>query len=799
MKKKPQVTNQLNLLSLIKGKKEIVEVKPNSKAKRKNNSKTNEQPIKTKINENKEKIKIYNNENTKSEIIIKKTIEIEHIEIEKKEEVDSRFLPWVDKYKPINSNQIIGNAFNIQTMKTFFKEYGKSNVKYLILTGGPGLGKSTSANIISKELDYYPKEINGSLKELNTGLGEGKDEFSSIKFIIDIVTCERNINERKFLLFEEFDGFNLKFNLFKRIIQLAHIPIIFISNSDGSDINIRNIINHSKNEKTGKHLKFDTPTLCEITDYLENICKNEKLNVKPHELEKIIKVSNYDVRNTINSLQFGLKRKTTYNKLCEIFNDCLNYKVKNKLIYYSNQEKENDGEFFKYFINYLKKKNKNYIVHDCDELNEEDIYEMFQIQDADKETIHIINDMDKVNINNFNNFAYKFDEKIKKLNPNNNFFLFINETNNSKYFNYLQKQKIADVYQINEDEEELGKDTVSSMFDDYNNILNDRSNQNKIQNVQKYCDQYGSKFVSDLIFNNNYKYQYKDNDYWEMSDLLSVQDSINSIYDYQNCGEKYIYNYECFDIIKKNNQKENKFVDASIKAINPAKNYNINQQNALIKKEIEYFDWNQNSYESFMLTYYYILDKLKTFVNINDEEEREIFKKENKSIVENTNSEDMVLMPFLIFNLCEKVILEFEIEKRDSIITKIKKILEGKGITWSCIESQFPNGNYRNELIKNIQENFFVFKENDNFSQNIGIIKNICFEAVRVEETSNRDKIVKKIGKMLDNIGIQWKNIAEVFPNDNFENRLLNLYWKKNIQFSLFYESKIIKKKFFNK
>lgn len=100
-----------------------------------------------------------------------------------KEEIPTENLAWVDKYKPKNVKQIIGqqgdnsNAKKLTVwLQNWFKNRGKNLIKpspwaksddgayfkCALLSGQPGVGKTTTATLVCKELGYDTVELNAS-------------------------------------------------------------------------------------------------------------------------------------------------------------------------------------------------------------------------------------------------------------------------------------------------------------------------------------------------------------------------------------------------------------------------------------------------------------------------------------------------------------------------------------------------------------------------------------------------------------------------------------------------------------
>lgn len=103
---------------------------------------------------------------------------------------------WVEKYRP----RVIEDTILPQRTKNTFKKFvSDGNVPNLLLTGGPGVGKTTIAKAMLEELgcDYIVK--NGSL---NVGIDTLRYEISSFASAVSFS------GGRKYVIFDEADYLN---------------------------------------------------------------------------------------------------------------------------------------------------------------------------------------------------------------------------------------------------------------------------------------------------------------------------------------------------------------------------------------------------------------------------------------------------------------------------------------------------------------------------------------------------------------------------------------------------------------
>ena len=111
-------------------------------------------------------------------------------------------LPWVEKYRPILLEDIVGNEETINRLKVFGED---GNLPNLIICGPPGTGKTTSILCLARQL-LGPSVYKEAVLELNASNDRGIEVVrNKIKmFAQKKVTLERG--RHKIIILDEADS-----------------------------------------------------------------------------------------------------------------------------------------------------------------------------------------------------------------------------------------------------------------------------------------------------------------------------------------------------------------------------------------------------------------------------------------------------------------------------------------------------------------------------------------------------------------------------------------------------------------
>ena len=221
---------------------------------------------------------------------------------------------WTTKYKPTNLKEIVGNKVNVKRAKLWIQNYKKSkeNTKRaLLISGAPGIGKTTLAHLLLEEFQYNTIEFNAS-DIRNQKLV--KENLSNIMGKVSISSMMGG-HKRNGVIMDEVDGMssgdkgglaelitfinpnkNIKSKKnYKKIVY--DNPIICICNND-KDKKMNDL------KKECEYIKFIPPAINELYEYAESIIKKEKMNIDDDKLLEITNFCQKDIRKLVSILEY---------------------------------------------------------------------------------------------------------------------------------------------------------------------------------------------------------------------------------------------------------------------------------------------------------------------------------------------------------------------------------------------------------------------------------------------------------------------------------------------------------------
>ncbi|GAB64908.1 replication factor C subunit 1 [Plasmodium cynomolgi strain B] len=238
---------------------------------------------------------------------------------------------WVEKYRPKNLNELVGNNQNVlklknwlaswddvcikglkkQVTKTFRGVYENVNARCALLSGSAGIGKTTTAKIVAESSGYNVIEFNAS-DERNKAAVEKISEMATGGYSIASIKSKKLT--KTCIIMDEVDGMSSGDKggsaAILKMIEKTKCPIICICN-DRQNSKMRTLANKCYD------LKFTTPNKNSVVKRLLEICKQEDIMMEPNALELLWESTNGDMRQMLNALQLLSKTENYTN----VFND----------------------------------------------------------------------------------------------------------------------------------------------------------------------------------------------------------------------------------------------------------------------------------------------------------------------------------------------------------------------------------------------------------------------------------------------------------------------------------------------
>ncbi|GAB2280157.1 replication factor C subunit 1 [Dionaea muscipula] len=234
-------------------------------------------------------------------------------------------LTWTEKYRPKVPDDVIGNRNLITQLHDWLSRWneqflhskgkGKKNndsaaKKAVLLSGTPGIGKTTSAKLVSQMLGFLAIEVNASdnrgKADAKIGKGISGSMSNSVKELVSNESMSvddrcRSKHQKTVLIMDEVDGMSAgdRGGVADLIasIKISKIPIICICNDRYSQ-KLKSLVNYCF------LLNFRKPTKQQMAKRLLQIANAEGLKVNEIALEELAARCNGDMRMALNQLQY---------------------------------------------------------------------------------------------------------------------------------------------------------------------------------------------------------------------------------------------------------------------------------------------------------------------------------------------------------------------------------------------------------------------------------------------------------------------------------------------------------------
>ena len=213
---------------------------------------------------------------------------------------------WTEKYRPDSLSKIIGNPKAVTELKNWANSWNSGGPlkRAAVLIGNPGIGKTSAANALAKDMDWDIVEMNASDQRNGDAIKKIALKGASFNtFTEDGEYGNAKEGKRKLIVLDEAD------NLFGRedrgavpaiseLIRNAKQPVMLIVN-DFYALSRKSAVIKSETLQ----ITFMRPRVTEIIKALDKIAKNENVSVDEDALRRMAENSNGDMRAAVRNLE----------------------------------------------------------------------------------------------------------------------------------------------------------------------------------------------------------------------------------------------------------------------------------------------------------------------------------------------------------------------------------------------------------------------------------------------------------------------------------------------------------------
>ena len=215
-------------------------------------------------------------------------------------------MDWTEKYRPQTLDDVIGNPGAVNTLRQWAESWnsGIPSMRAVVLIGTPGVGKTTSAEALARDMGWSIVEMNASDQRTGQMIEDIAIRGSKFNtFSDDGSYLDTGKGQRKLIVLDEADNFfgnadRGAIPVITKLIKETMQPVILIVND------YYELTRKCSAAKTNTvQITFQKPKVVSMVKALNKIAANEGITVDPDAMTMIAEKANGDMRAAVRNLE----------------------------------------------------------------------------------------------------------------------------------------------------------------------------------------------------------------------------------------------------------------------------------------------------------------------------------------------------------------------------------------------------------------------------------------------------------------------------------------------------------------